>query len=296
MSATTPTATEGTGVTIAAGPLDGIRLHFGGILRSEWIKLRSLRSTVWCLALVIVLSIGIAALASGLIPLDHPGAMPASVADRYLVEVSTAGIAFTQLAAAVLGVLVISGEYTTGMIRSTFTADPRRFGAFFGKLIMLAVVIFVVGVVSIGISALVGMWIFNARGLSASLGHSEVLLPMLGGAGYLALIALLAYACGAILRSSAGGISTIMGVLLVLPVALSLIGALTQAQWVTNVAAFLPTQAGGHIYAYVDPNAPAVHAPAGLVTLDAGQGALVLAAWVVVGLVVAAVLTKRRDV
>jgi ABC-2 type transport system permease protein len=206
----------------------------------------------------------------------------------------TIGLNFTQLVAAVLGVLVISGEYGTGMIRSTFTAAPGRLGAYFGKLIVLAVVVFVVGVVSLGASALVATAIFNARGLHTDLASWGVLLPMLGAAAYLALVAMLAFAFGAIIRSSAGGIATALGTLLVLPVAMRIVASLTRAQWVSNVASFLPSEAGARIYAY-QPAHPAP-VPSGAVSLDPALGALVLGAWLVVGLVIGMVLTKRRDV
>lgn len=288
--------------TPGASPLDGIRLSFGGLLRSEWIKLRSLRSTMWCLGIVIVLAVGLAGLAAGLIHLDNPSgtavgqALSAEQAESYLVSASTIGIAFTQLAVAVLGVLVISGEYATGMIRSTYTADPRRLGAFFAKFLVLAVVVFVVGVISIGASALLANSIFHARGVDADLASSTVLLPMLGGAAYLTLIAMLAFALGAIIRSSAGGIATALGVLLVLPVIGNLAYSLTQAKWIANAATFLPSSAGDRLYAYVPEHAVQATTTGGLITLNAWQGGLVAVAWVAVALVVGAILTKRRDV
>jgi ABC-2 type transport system permease protein len=282
--------------TPGASPLDGIRLSFGGQLRSEWIKLRSLRSTVWCLGIVIVLAIGLAAATSALTRFDDAAQVSADQANSYLVSASTIGVVFTQLAVAVLGVLVISGEYATGMIRSTYTADPRRLGAYFAKFIVLAVVVFVVGVISIGISGLVATAILHARGLDPDLTDSSVLLPLLGGAAYLALIAMLAFALGAIIRSSAGGIATILGALLVLPIVGSLAYGLTQAKWIENATAFLPSQAGGQLYAYMPPNSVQVTTDSGLITLNAWEGGLVVLAWVVVATLVGAILTKRRDV
>ncbi|GAB3805527.1 ABC transporter permease [Humibacter antri] len=279
----------------AASPLDGIHLSFSGLLRSEWIKLRSLRSTVWCLGIVIVLAVGVAAASAGLYHLENVSALPKDVANGFVVSAATIGLSFTQLAVAVLGVLVISGEYATGMIRSTYTADPRRLGAYFAKFIVLAVVVFVVGVISVGVSAIVGTLIFQGRGLHPDLLSSSVLLPLMGGAAYLALIALLAFALGSILRSSAGGIATILGALLVLPVVASLLAQLTQAKWVGNAASFLPSEAGRHLYTFVPPNAHTVVAN-GVVSLNAWQGGLVLLAWVAVAAVVGAILTKKRDV
>ncbi|QDZ14031.1 ABC transporter permease subunit [Humibacter ginsenosidimutans] len=282
--------------TPGASPLDGIRLSFAGLFRSEWIKLRSLRSTVWCLGIVIVLAIGLAAAGAGIFHLEDVSQIPADQANSYLVSASTIGVVFTQLAVAVLGVLVISGEYATGMIRSTYTADPRRLGAYFAKLIVLTVVVFVVGVISIGVSALVAMGIFHARGLDTDLMSSSVLLPMLGGAAYLTLIAMLAFAFGSVIRNSAGGIATILGALLVLPIVGNLIFSLTQAKWIANVTQFLPSQSGAQLYAYVAPGTKQVTMHDGLLSLNAWQGGLVVLGWVVVVAVIGAILTKKRDV
>jgi ABC-2 type transport system permease protein len=279
----------------AASPLDGIRLSFAGLLRSEWIKLRTLRSTMWCLALVIVLSVGFAALVSGVLKLPAPAAaIPTDTADQLLVTASTAGVGFSQLVAAVLGVLVISGEYTTGMIRSTFAAAPGRLGALFAKVVVLAVVVFVVALVAVAASVLVANGILVARGFNTDLGSSKVLLPLLGAAAYLALIAMLAFATGTLIRSSAGGIATIMGLLLVLPIALGIVAGLTPAKWVGNISALLPAASGAELYRYAESTTTTV--ASGVIALNSWQGGLVLLAWVVVALAAASVLVKRRDV
>jgi ABC-2 type transport system permease protein len=288
-----------TTATLAPSPLDGIRLNFGGVIRSEWIKLRSLRSTVWCYGLVILLTVGIGLLLALTVNLPT-GATP-SAANQYQlqVEAATLGVNFTQLIVAVLGVLVISGEYGTGMIRSTFVAVPGRLGAVFAKVIVLAVTTFVVGAVSIALAAAVAWPILSGKGVTASPLDSSVLLPMLGGAGYLTLIAVLAFGFGSILRNSAGGIATILGLVLVVPTVFRILFDLTQASWTTNVADFLPSSAGGKMFEYVDgttaTQAADQAAKAGLVYLDSWQGALVLTAWVVVTLVAGLALTKRRD-
>lgn len=289
-----------TTATLTPSPLDGIRLKFGGVLRSEWIKLRSLRSTVWCLGLVVLLTVGFGPLLALTLNTPEGGTLPDANQHQLQVQVATLGVNFTQLIVAVLGVLVISGEYGTGMIRSTFVAVPGRLGAFFAKAIVLAVTTFVVGVISIALSAVVAWPIIAGKGVSVSPMDSSVLLPLLGGAGYLTLIAVLAFAFGAILRNSAGGIATILGLVLVVPTILQILASLTKATWITNVSAFLPSVAGGKMFDYVD-SATATQAAdeaakQGLVYILPWEGLLVLAAWVVIGLVVGAVLTKRRDV
>jgi ABC-2 type transport system permease protein len=132
----------------------------------------------------------------------------------------------------------------------------------------------------------------------------EVLRALIGGAGYLTLIAILAFGFGAILRSSAGGIASALGLILVIPPILSIVSALTNATWINNVSVFLPSDAGGQMFALGGgvafgggpPRAPGAVEPASdLLTLDATQGLLVLLAWVTVLLITAAVLVKRRD-
>jgi ABC-2 type transport system permease protein len=180
------------------------------------------------------------------------------------------------------------------MIRSTFAAVPTRLPALFAKLLVMVVVTFVVGLVAIVVTAIVTAPILNGKGVDFHLFDSDVMLALLGGAGYLALIAALAFGAGAILRNSAGGIASALGLILVVPPILSIIGSITRATWIQNVAAFLPSSAGEKMFALA-PAASAAQPPADLVVLTGGEGLLVLVAWVVVLLGVAAVLVKRRD-
>ncbi|MCX7522200.1 ABC transporter permease [Microbacterium sp. STN6] len=285
MTTTTPAAPRA---------LDGIRLGFSGLVRSEWIKLRSVRSTMWCYGLIILLTIGFGLLYSATV--SESSDISVETQNSLAVQGMTLSVNFTQLIAAVLGVLVISGEYGTGMIRSTFTAAPGRLSAYFAKALVLAVTTFVVSVVSIAVTALVTAPILSGKGIDAQLGESSVLLPLLGGAVYLTLIAVLAFTFGAIVRNSAGGIASVLGLVLVVPVVLQIFGALTRADWITNLAAFTPSNAGGKIFAYVPDAAQQAQPPAGIVSLNATEGLLVLIAWVVVFGIVGALLTKRRDV
>jgi ABC-2 type transport system permease protein len=283
---------------LSRGP-DGIRLHFTGILRSEWIKLVTLRSTLWCYLIIVILMIGLAALIAQVIPTDTggnsngPGGRFGAVSDpkAQWLTISTTAVGFAQLVIVVLGALVITGEYSTGMIRSTFAAVPKRLPALAAKALVFAVVTFVVSGIALAGAALVSRPILDARGLEADVGDPDVWLGLLGAAGYLTLLGLLALAIGTILRSTAAGIATALGLVLVAPTILNLIAGLTQADWASNVAALLPSAAGGRLYAYH----PEASITDGILTLDATQGLLVLLAWVVVGLVAAAAIVKRRD-
>lgn len=283
-----PTTSRGTGV------------NFARVVRSEWIKLRTLRSTVWCFAIIVLLTVGFGLLLSATVNTSNGPALDVASQKSLAVSVATLGVNFTQLVAAVLGVLIISGEYTTGMIRSTFAAVPTRLPAFFAKALVLAVATFVVGLVSIVATALVTMPILSGKGIGAHLLDGDVMRALLGGAGYLTLIAVLAFAFGAILRSSAGGIASALGLILVIPPVLSIVSALTQATWIHNVSVFLPSDAGGRMFALgqavsLRGGEATTQAASNLLTLDATQGFLVLLGWVVVLLAAAAVLIRRRD-
>jgi len=269
------------------------QLTFGGVLRSEWIKLITLRSTLWCYLILIVLTIGLGLLLSLVRNPTLGGAISAEVQRATAVQAITAGTSLGQLIVAVLGALVITGEYGTGMIRSTLTAVPKRTPALVAKALVFGVTTFVVALVSVAATALITAPLFPNVGVHVNILDSRILLPLLGNAGYLALLGMLSLAIGAIIRSSAGGIAAALGLVLVVPTVLIIVYGVTQQLWARNVDTFLPGSAGGKMYAYVPSHADPV--TKGLITLDPTQGTLVLVAWVVVVFVVAAVLLKRRD-
>ena len=257
-------------------------LTFAGILRSEWIKLRTIRSTSWSYAIVVVISLGMAAIMS--LALDLPGGadLPTALQTSFVVQASTFGVFFGQLVVAVLGVLVVSGEYSTGMIRSTLTAVPRRLPALWAKAAVLFTATVLVGSVANVGSFLVAAPILAGKGIHASLFDGAVIIPLLAGALYLALVAVFALGVGAILRSSAGGIAATLGMLLLLPIVLSMI----PATWATDLMPYLISNAGAGMMASGGP-APAI--------LEPWQALLVVLGWLVASLAGAALLLKRRD-
>jgi ABC-2 type transport system permease protein len=269
------------------------QLTFGGVLRSEWIKLISLRSTLWCYLILIVVTVGLGLLLSLVRNPTVGGAISAEAQRATAVQAITAGTSLGQLIVAVLGALVITGEYGTGMIRSTLTAVPKRTPALVAKALVFGVTTFVVALVAVAATALITAPLFPNVGVHVDILDSRILLPLLGDAGYLALLGMLSLAIGAIIRSSAGGIAAAIGLVLVVPIVLSIVYGVTQAMWARNVDSLLPGSAGGRMYAYVPSQAAPV--TKGLITLDPTQGTLLLVAWVVVIFVVAAVLLKRRD-
>jgi ABC-2 type transport system permease protein len=264
-------------------------LSFGGVLRSEWIKLRSLRSTTWSYLIVIAISLGMAlvmslSMVSGMNGGADASGATADAQSTLIVQSSVFGVFFGQLVAGVLGVLVISGEYTTGMIRSTLTAVPKRLPALAAKAIVLFVTTFIVGLIANLGAFLVASVVFAGNDVSASIAEPAVFLPLLGGALYLALVAVFALGVGTMLRSSAGGIATVLGVMLLLPTVLQMI----PAEWAHDVVPYLLSSAGLGIF--TSPTAE----PAGD-ELGAWLNLLIVLAWVGASIAGAAVLLKRRD-
>jgi ABC-2 type transport system permease protein len=274
MTATT-TPTRSTAPTFVAS---GSGLSFAGILNSEWIKLRTVRSTIWSYATVIVISLGMALLMSS--TLDTAGMQIADGEQgSWMIQVSTFGIIFGQLVVAVLGVLAISGEYSTGMVRSSLTAVPRRLPVLAAKSIVLFVCTYAVGLVSVVGSYLVASPIMAGKGISANLADPEVFLPLMGAALYLSLVAVFSLGLGTILRSSAGGIAASLGTILLLPTVFQLI----PATWAADLMPYILSNAGTAIFMFDGS------------TTEPWQNILIVLGWVAVSLAGAAVLLKRRD-
>lgn len=273
-----------------------IGLGPGRLVRSEWIKFRSIRSTFWCFAVIVALTVGLAALIGLNAPvmgLPEGARITQEIANRQIVLLSTSSVGFTVLVAAVLGVLIITGEYGTGQIRSTFTADPGRVGAILAKAVVLAVATFVVSAVATWIGVVL-VSVFQAdKGVHADLADPSVFMPILGSSVYVTLVALLAFGIGLLVRSSAGGIAIALGLLLVVPIVLQLVASLVGQQWLLDVSRFLPDQAGGQLFAYESSGSqPADDG----VVLNGWAGFGVLAAWVVAVGTLAIVGAKSRDV
>ena len=267
----TPTRPANTGVT------------FGRVLRSEWIKLTTVRSTIWSYVIVVLVSVGLAFLMSIGLNAEYAADMPAERQTSMIVQAATFGAFFGQLVIAVLGVLVISGEYTTGMIRSTLTAVPRRLPALLGKAVVLFVSSFVVGLVGALGAYAIAAPILAGKGIEASLTDPAVFMPILGSALYLAVVSVFALGIGAIVRSGAGGIATAVGLILLLPLTF----AIARLDWMTDVAPYLLMNAGMSSFG--------LSAFAGESPLDTWQQVAVTLVWAAVALAVGAVLLKRRD-
>lgn len=271
---------------------------FGGVLRSEWIKLRSLRSTVWCFAIIAVLIIGFGALfsavASGFEGMESTPAQQQSLA----ASVTTIGVAFAQLVAAVLGALIITGEFGTGMIRSTFAAVPRRTPALIAKLIIVAIGTFVVSAISLAITSLLAVPLLRGVDIELDLADGKYWLSMLGAAASVAFMAMIAFGLGMIIRNSTGAIAAAIGVVFVVPILFSIAMGLVSGTWVYSLNEFIPPTAASRIYEYVVDGSSMLTAPAvdGAIRLEPWQALLVLVGWVVALFAAGLALVKRRDV
>jgi ABC-2 type transport system permease protein len=248
-----------------------------GILRSEWIKLRSLRSTWWSFGIIVAIQIGMAVLFA-LTATDRFGDVSGEASRNAAVTVSTIGLLFGQLVIAVLGVLVISGEYSTGQIRSSFMAVPNRLPVLAAKAVIFAIATFVVSLASIVASYCATMPILAGVGVNADPLDGTLWLQFIGAAAYLAFIGLISLGIGAALRSTPGGIAASLGLLLVVPTVFQLISA----DWAKTLVEWLPGQAGQGLYY------------SGM-TFEPWQALLVMLGWVAVFITTAAVLMKRRD-
>lgn len=291
MTATAPTRSGRSRVT-------GSGLSFGGVLRSEWIKLRSLRSTIWCFAIIAVLIIGFGALFSS-VASGFEGMVATPEQQQSLAaSVTTIGVAFAQLVAAVLGALIITGEFGTGMIQSTFAAVPRRTPALVAKLILVAVGTFVVSAISLAITSVLAVPLLSGVDIDLDLADGRYWLSMLGAAASVAFMAMIAFGLGMIIRNSTGAIAAAIGLVFVVPILFSIAMTLISGTWIISLYEFVPPTAAGRLYDYVVDGSSILTAPAteGAVRLEAWQALLVLVGWVAVLFAAGLALVKRRDV
>lgn len=274
----------------------GSGVTFPRVLKSEWIKVNTVPSTVILLAITVVVMVGLAALAAWqvVVILDLIESSPPEEAAAFgdpqmysamVPEIPSSGIFFGQLLIASLAVVLIASEWGTGMIRSTFSAVPKRIPALLAKNLIIALISFVVGAAAAFVSFLVAQPILNSADLSLSLNDDGVVPSILNTGTCLALIAVFSMAIGTLLRNTAGGVVTAIGVIFILPMVVSLMEGI--ADWIPDAARFLPSSAGTQLVMAGET------AEGALTQLEGG---LVLAAWAVGLLVISLIVTKRRDV
>jgi hypothetical protein len=242
MSTVTDTPSAFAGLTPL--PPAGGRAGFLGALRSEWTKIRSVRSTVWTLTAAVVVAVGISTLGNWG-QASHTDLSAAALARKDLVARSMFGIMLGQLVMVVFGALAITSEYATGMIRTSLSAQPRRLPVFFAKFVVVAVIAFVVGEIISFASFLIGTHFWAEKGVHLTLGSHGALQAVVGGGLYLDGAALLAFGIGAALRHTAGTITLGVALLFVVTVIVNFM----PDSWQADIDKYLPANAGSQVWA-----------------------------------------------
>jgi ABC-2 type transport system permease protein len=256
-----------TSLPLTALPPANGRAGLAGTIRSEFTKLRSVRSTYWTIAAMVVVSIGFAAIA-GFAIAQNLHNNPANKAGMDATQASLGGFfELGQLIIAVLGALTITSEYSTGMIRTSLTAMPRRGTVYAAKLLVFGTVTLVVSVITSFIAFFVGQAAMSGSGVSASLFHSvtipanavqngpagnvtfsgtivispgTVLTAIIGTALFVTVVALIAFGLGAIIRHTAGAITSVIALMFIIPIILQLL----PNTWRWDIIRFFPDAAG----------------------------------------------------
>ena len=273
----------------------GSGVTFGRVLKSEWIKVTTIPSTVILIATTVVVMVGIAALLAWQTTfLFESMSDPAMAAQMQAqgapdpAEISRdipgSGLIFGQLLMASLAVVLIASEWGTGMIRSTMVAVPNRTSALLAKQLIMAAVSFLVGAGSALIGYVIAQPILGTQDLGFGLDAEGALLHIVNTGSVLALVSVFAMSIGTLIRNTAGGVVTSIGVLLVLPIVVAIFGGGTE--WVADAARFLPSSGGEQMVATTIADGD----------LNQWQGALVLGGWALLLLVLSLVATKKRDI
>lgn len=267
----------GAGAAVVSEPA-AQRLTFPHVVRSEWIKFTTLRSTWWSIAITAVLTIGIALLIAG--AMDAPGFTG--------INAVTSPVQFTMLLAGILGAIAVTGEYGTGMIRSTLTAVPVRGMALAAKAVVVAGAMFVASLAIFLVAAVAVTPLLSSEQAIDWASLDDTWLPLLAASVSMAVFALIGLSFGYLLRSGAGAIAVTVGVLFVLPIVVNMFTiAGPDWQWIVDAGDYLPMTAANHLIFASTSSAP--EAPQAL------PAALALAGWSAGGLLAAWAALRTRD-
>lgn len=225
---------------LARPDIEPARRRCANVLRSEWIKLRSVRSTYWTLLAAAVGMVGLGALFTATYVAHHDSMNPIERLRFNPTSQSLGGFFLAQLAIGVLGVLVMSSEYTTGLIRATFGAVPQRRLVLAAKAAVFAAATAAVGIAASFAAFFAGQAILSSKGLEAHIGDPGVIRSVIGAGLYLAVVGLLGLGLGALIRRTAGGIAALVGMVLIVP---GIVTALPSS-WQSTIDPYLPSYAG----------------------------------------------------
>jgi ABC-type transport system involved in multi-copper enzyme maturation permease subunit len=250
------------------------------LVAGEWIKLRSLRSTYFMLlaAAVIALAVAMVVCSVDASQVTHP--LPGRHAPVDPLADSFVGFMIAQLIFAALGVLAMTGEYSSGLIRTTFAAIPARRAVLAAKAAVICAVTLAVGLVTALAAFLAGQAILSTQHLGISLSHPDAARAIIAAGLFLPAVALTGLALGVLIRNAAGALTVVVAVLFVVPEFLN-----GTSQWVIDVANALPATAIRRLVSLH----PVPHAP------SVTQCVIVIIAYPVVTLAAAAIVLHRRD-
>jgi ABC-type transport system involved in multi-copper enzyme maturation permease subunit len=264
-----------------ANPRPTVRVTQARVTLSEWTKLRSVKSTLWSLAVSLLLIIGIGILVCVVFENRWTHLNPPERLHFQPLRASLVGVNFAQLAIGVLGVLVITAEYSTGSIRSTLSAVPTRLPVLWAKALVFGAVAFMITLPAVFIVFFAGQAILTGQHINITISHPGVIRALFGAALYVTVMGLFGLGLGAIVRSTAGGIAALAGIVFVLPPIIGLLPTSVS----DSVTPYLPSNAGGAVWTiHPDPN-----------TLAPWAGFGVFCAYAAAALILAAVLLLRRD-
>jgi ABC-2 type transport system permease protein len=247
---------------------------------SEWTKLRSVRSTRYSLLAAALFTIGLAALACAVVAHHYPSMSLQDRADFHPLEVNLVGVQLAQLAIGILGILVITAEYSTGMIRASLTAVPTRLPMLWGKTLVYGLVTAALMIPAVLIAFFIGQAILSRHHINVSFTDPGVARALFGAALYLTIVGLFGLGLGTIVRNTAGGIATFVAIMFVLPPLMNVL----PASWNDAASPYLPLAAGEAIMSVT----PGNH-------LSPWVGLALFAGYAAAALAVGAVVLVRRD-
>jgi hypothetical protein len=258
--------------------------YVGNVLRSEWTKIRSVRSTYWTLITAAVLTVGLSAIVCLVYVAQFSKLKPEDIRAFDAASTSLTGGILAQFAIAVFGVMVITGEYATGIIRTTFAAVPQRLHVLLAKIATFSGLTFAATSAACFAAFFIGQAILSAKDIGVSITDTNVLRTVVGTAMYLTILGLLSLGVGALLRKTAGAICAMVGILFVLPVLAEFLPASLD-----GVQKYLPSNAGTAIIS-------SVPQPGGAeAILGPWMGLGVFFLYAVVALVAGGYFLQRRD-
>jgi ABC-2 type transport system permease protein len=216
-------------------PFPQAKATFGAALHSEWTKIRTVRSTFWTLLITMVITIGL-----GVLIALGSSSHPSTGGDDDWTAISMSGLFFGQLVIVVFGAMALTAEYSTGMIRTSLTSQPRRATLFWAKSTVVTAVALAVGLICSFASFFFATSIYSGHGIHVSLSDQGVLRAVFGGGLYMAASALLAFGLGAILRHTAGAITASVGLLFILFILVQFL----PGNWRHDIGKWIPFNAG----------------------------------------------------